>query len=84
VKLNKKATDKARLKLALTSLTIDGTPYQIQTKLIEVKTKGRSSTGTTTNTVENGGPSAGSSLVFKLTAPVTVNRQRSGGAGQVS
>ena len=34
VKANKKATEKARLKLALTSLTIDGTTYSIQTKLV--------------------------------------------------
>ena len=81
VKAKKKATDKARLKVALTSLTIDGTPYQIQTKLIEIKAKGKSSTGTTTNTVEDTGASAASGLVFKLTAPVTVNRLRGSGSG---
>jgi len=81
VKAKKKATDKARLKLALTSLTIDGTPYRIQTKLIEIKAKGKSSTGTTTNTVEDTGASAASGLVFKLTAPVTVNRLRGSGSG---
>ena len=37
VKTNKKATEKARLKLALTSLTIDGTTYSIQTKLVTTK-----------------------------------------------
>jgi hypothetical protein len=81
VKAKKNATEKARLKLALTSLTIDGTPDQIQTKLVEFKAKGQGSAGTTTNTAEGAGGSAGSDLVFKLTVPVTVNRLRSSGSG---
>jgi len=81
VKAKKNATEKARLKLALTSLTIDGTPYQIQTKLVEIKAKGKGSTGMTTNTAKGAGGSAGSDLVFKLTVPVTVNRLRSSGSG---
>ena len=52
VKPKKKAPDKTRLKLALTRITIDGTPYQIQTKLIEIKAKGKSSIGATTNVAE--------------------------------
>jgi hypothetical protein len=81
VKANKKAPEKARLKLALTSLTIDGTTYTIQTKL--VTTKGQdNSNGTTATTNRESETSAESGLVFKLTAPVTVNRQRSGGTGE--
>ncbi len=83
VKANKKATDKARLKLALTSLTIDGTTYSIQTKLVTTKAQdtGKSATSTTSG---GAGASDESGLVFKFTAPVTVNRQRSGGTGQES
>jgi hypothetical protein len=80
VKANKKATEKTRLKLALTSLTIDGTMYPIQTKLVKTKAQGKS-TSTTTTTVGEAGASAESGLLFKFTAPVTVNRQRSGGTG---
>jgi len=81
VKAKKNATEKARLKLALTSLTIDGTPYRIQTKLVEIKAKGQGTTGMTTNTAEGAGGSAGSDLVFKLTVPVTVNRLRGSSSG---
>ena len=83
VKANKKATEKGRLKLALTSLTIDGTTYSIQTKLVTTKAQGKSNSTTTTTSGE-AGASAESGLVFKLTAPVTVNRQRRGGSGQES
>ena len=83
VKANKKATDKARLKLALTSLTIDGTTYSIQTKLVTTKAQDNSKSTTATTSGELGA-SAESGLVFKLTAPVTVNRQRNGGTGQQS
>ena len=41
VKANKKASEILRLKLALTSLTIDGTMYPIQTKLVKTKAKGQ-------------------------------------------
>ncbi len=81
VKTNKKAPEKARLKLALTSLTIDGKTYSIQTKLVTTKAQDNSKSTTATTSRELGA-SAESGLVFKLTAPVTVNRQRSGGAGQ--
>ena len=83
VKVNKKPTEKARLKLALTSLTIDGTTYSIQTKLVTTKTQDKSKGATPTT---NGGTGASdeSGLVFKFTAPVTVNRQRSRGTGQQS
>lgn len=81
VKANKKATEKARLKLALTSLTIDGTTYSIQTRLVETKAQNNSK-GTTAPTSSEFGTSDESGLVFKLKAPVTVNRQRSGGTGQ--
>ena len=80
VKANKKATEKARLKLALTSLTIDGTTYSIQTKLVTTKAQDKRNSTTTTTSGESG-TSAESGLVFKFTAPVTVNRQRSSGAG---
>ncbi len=82
VKANKAATEKARWKLALTNLTIDGTTYSIQTKLVTTKVQdnGRSKSTTATTSAESGTP-AESGLVFKLTAPVTVNRQRSGGTG---
>ena len=83
VKANKKATEKARLTLELTSLTIDGTMYPVQTKLVKTKVQGKSKS-TTTTTSDEIGASAESGLVFKLTAPVTVNRQRSGGTGQES
>ena len=83
VKANKKAPEKARLKLALTSLTIDGTTYSIQTKLVTTKAQDNSN-GTTATTNRESGTSAESGLVFKLTAPVTVNRQRRGGMGQES
>ena len=83
VKANKKATEKARLKLALTSLTIDGTTYSIQTKLVTTKAQDNSKSTTATTSGESGA-SAESGLVFKLTAPVTVNRQRRGGTGQES
>jgi len=83
VKANKKATDKARLKLALTNLTIDGTTYSIQTKLVTTKAQDNSKSTTATTSGELGA-SAESGLVFKLTAPVTVNRQRSRGTGQES
>jgi len=81
VKAKKKGTEQARLKLVLTSLTIDGTPYQIETKLIESKAKGKGSKGITTSTVGGAGAPAESDLVFKLTVPVTVNRQRGSGTG---
>jgi hypothetical protein len=76
----KKATEKARLKLALTSLTIDGTTYAIQTKLVTTKAQDNSKSTTATTSGESG-TSAESGFVFRFTAPVTVNRQRSGGAG---
>jgi hypothetical protein len=81
VKANKKAPEKARLKLALTSLTIDGTTYSIQTKLVTTKAQDNSN-GTTATTNRELETSAESGLVFKLMVPVTVNRQRSGGAGR--
>ena len=81
VKSNKKATETARLKLALTSLTIDNTTYSIQTKLVTTKAQDKRNSTTTTTSGESGA-SAGSGLVFKLTAPVTVNRQRNGGVGR--
>jgi hypothetical protein len=68
------------LKLASTILTIDGTTYAIQTKLVTTKAQGKSKS-TTTTTSDETGASAESGLVFKLTAPATVNRQRSGGTG---
>ena len=80
VKANKKASEIPRLKLALTSLTIDGTAYTIETKLVESKAKGKNKS-TTTTTSSGVGASAETGLVFKFTAPVTVNRQRSGGSG---
>ena len=83
MKSNKKATEKARLKLALTSLTIDNTTYSIQTKLVTTKAQDKRNS-TTTTTSGDSGTSAESGLVFKFTAPVTVNRQRSGGTGQES
>ena len=80
VKANKKASEKARLKLALTSLTIDGTAYSIQTKLVTTKAQDNSKSATV---ITSGGAEASdeSGLVFKFTAPVTVNRQRRGGSG---
>jgi len=82
VKANKKAPEKARLKLALTSLTIDGTTYSIQTKLVTTKAQDKRKSKSTTATTSGGaGASDESGLVFKFTAPVTVNRQRSGGSG---
>jgi hypothetical protein len=80
VKANKKATEKARWKLALTNLTIDGTTYSIQTKLVTTKAQDNSQRTTTTTSAESGTP-AESGLVFKFTAPVTVRRQRNSGAG---
>jgi hypothetical protein len=81
VKASKKATENSRLKLALTSLTIDGTTYAIQTKLVPTKAQGTSKS-TTATTSGGAGASAESGLVFKLTAPVTVNRQRTSVTGQ--
>ena len=78
---NKKAPEKALLKLALTSVTIDGRMYSIQTKLVATKAKDNSKSSTAT-TLGELGTSADPGLVFKLTAPVTVNRQRSGGTLQ--
>jgi hypothetical protein len=80
VKASKKAPENARLKLALTTLTIDGTTYSIQTKLVTTKAQGANKSTAATTSGELG-PSAGSGLVFKFTAPVTVNRQRSGDTG---
>ncbi len=80
VKANKKAPEKARLKLALTSLTIDGTTYSIQTKLVTTKARDNSKSATAT-TSGKAGASEESGLVFKFTAPATVNRQRRGGSG---
>jgi Zn-dependent alcohol dehydrogenase len=79
VKANKKAPEKA-LKLALTSLTIDGTTYSIQTKLVTTKAQDNSKSATAT-TSGGAGASDESGLVFKFTAPVTVNRRRRGGSG---
>ncbi len=84
LKSNNKAPEKAGLKLALTSLTIDGMVYTIETKPVESKAKGTgksTSKSTTTTTSGESGTPADSGLVFKLTAPVTVNRQRSSGTG---
>jgi hypothetical protein len=75
VKANKKATEKSRLKLALTSLTIDGATYSIQTKLVTTKAPTATASGKSGTLAESG-------LVFKLTAPVTVNRQRTNVTGQ--
>ncbi len=75
VKTKGKATEKVRLKLALTSLTVDGRLYKIETNPVESKANGTSKSTTATT---SGG------LVFKPTAPVTVNRQRIGGTGQES
>jgi hypothetical protein len=83
VKANKGATEKSRLKLALTSLTIDGTTYSIQTKLVTMKAQDKRNSTTTTTSGESG-TSAESGLMFKFAAPVTVNRQRIGGTGQES
>ena len=80
LKANKKATDIARLKLALTSLTIDGSTYSIQTKLVTTKAQYKSN-GATAATNGGAGASDQSGLVFKFTAHVTVNRQRRGGSG---
>jgi hypothetical protein len=78
---NKKATEKARLKLGLTSLTIDGTTYSIQTKLVTTKAQDNNKSATATTNGESG-TTADSGLVFKLTTPITVNRQRTGAIGQ--
>ena len=80
-KSNKKATEKARLKLGLTSLTIDGTTYSIQTKLVTTKAQDNNKSTTATTNGESG-TTSDSGLVFKLTAPITVNRQRTGAIGQ--
>ena len=80
VKANQKPTGNSRQKLVLTSLTIDGTTYAIQTKLVTTKAQGKSKSTTATTSGEPGA-SAESGLVFKFTAPVTVNRLRSSGTG---
>ena len=80
VKAKKKAPEKARLKLALTSLTIDGTTDSIQTKLVTTKAQDNSKSATAT-TSGGAGASDESGLVFKFTAPVTVNRQRRAAPG---
>ena len=80
VKVNKKATEKARWKLVLTNLTIDGTTYSIHTKQVTTKAQDNSKRTTATTGAESGTP-AESGLVFKFAAPVTVRRQRSSGAG---
>ena len=79
-KANKTAPEKARWKLALTNVTIDGTTYSIQTKQVTTKAQDNSKRTTATTSAESRTP-AESGLVFKFTAPVTVRRQRSSRAG---
>src|SRR5271157_6379495 len=73
VKAKNKSAEKVRLKLVLTSFTVDGASYPIETKLFESKAigKGKSTTTSASGVAETPDESG---LVFILTVPVTVNR----------